>query len=182
MKGKQAISSSQNFLYLSSHLCLGLPSGLFLSWLSHQNCISIHLLQCMLHVRSTSHSTNNSNNVTYMGLWWLIITGSEFDDWIYWHYFTITVTYNSSHIELLLNDVCLTNAAWRNSHCCLNLGLVSTALNFSLSSNSESESHITTDGQSVSLPWNKAPIWGLRPDIYYCQKVAGLLMWDALSD
>jgi hypothetical protein len=28
---------------------------------------------------------------------------------IYWHLFTITVHYNSSHIELLLNDVCLTN-------------------------------------------------------------------------
>jgi hypothetical protein len=35
--------------------------------------------------------------------------GSGFDDWIYWQFFTITVNYNSSHIELLLNDVCLTN-------------------------------------------------------------------------
>jgi hypothetical protein len=35
--------------------------------------------------------------------------------------------------------------------------------------------------QSASLSWNKAPIWGLRPDLY-CQTVAGLLMWDALSD
>jgi hypothetical protein len=34
---------------------------------------------------------------------------------------------------------------------------------------SESESYITTDGQSASLSWNKAPIWGLRPDFYYCQ-------------
>jgi hypothetical protein len=41
---------------------------------------------------------------------------------------------------------------------------------------------ITTDGQSASLSWNKAPIWGLRPDLYYCQTVAGLLMWGALSD
>jgi hypothetical protein len=41
---------------------------------------------------------------------------------------------------------------------------------------------LTTDGQSASLSWNKAPIWGLRSDIYYCQTVAGLLMWDALSD
>jgi hypothetical protein len=24
-------------------------------------------------------------------------------------------------------------------------------------------------GQSASLSWNKAPIWGLRPDLYYCQ-------------
>jgi hypothetical protein len=36
-------------------------------------------------------------------------------------------------------------------------------------SESESESYVTTDGQSVSLSWNKAPIWGLRPDFYYCQ-------------
>jgi hypothetical protein len=44
-----------------------------------------------------------------------------------------------------------------------------------------SESYVATDGQSASLSWNKAPIWGLRPDFYYCQTVAGLLMWDALS-
>jgi hypothetical protein len=44
------------------------------------------------------------------------------------------------------------------------------------------ESYITADGQSVGLSWNKAPIWGLRPDIYYCQTVAGLLIWDVLSD
>jgi hypothetical protein len=34
---------------------------------------------------------------------------SGLDDWICWHFFTIKVTYNSSYIELLLNDVCLTN-------------------------------------------------------------------------
>jgi hypothetical protein len=38
------------------------------------------------------------------------------------------------------------------------------------------------NGQSASLSWNKAPIWGLRPDFYYCQRVASLLMWSALSD
>jgi hypothetical protein len=36
--------------------------------------------------------------------------------------------------------------------------------------------------QSASLAWNKAPIWGLRPDLYYCQTVAGLLVCGALSD
>jgi hypothetical protein len=36
------------------------------------------------------------------------------------------------------------------------------------------------DGQSASLSWNKAPILGLRPYSYYCQSVAGLLMWGAL--
>jgi hypothetical protein len=45
-----------------------------------------------------------------------------------------------------------------------------------------SESYITTDGQSASLSWNKAPIWHLGPDLYYCQTVAPLLMWGALSD
>jgi hypothetical protein len=47
---------------------------------------------------------------------------------------------------------------------------------------SASESYVTTDGQSASLPWNKAPIWGLRPDFYYCLTVAGLLMWGVLSN
>jgi hypothetical protein len=44
---------------------------------------------------------------------------------------------------------------------------------------SESASYITT---SDSLSWNKAPIWGLRPDIYYCRTVAGLLTWGVLFD
>jgi hypothetical protein len=37
---------------------------------------------------------------------------------------------------------------------------------------------------TVSRPvsWNKAPIWGLRPDFSCCQTVAGLLIWGALSD
>jgi hypothetical protein len=46
----------------------------------------------------------------------------------------------------------------------------------------ESESHFTTDGQPASLSWNKAPFWGLRPDLYYCLTVAGLLIWGTLSD
>jgi hypothetical protein len=36
----------------------------------------------------------------------------------------------------------------------------------------QSQSYVTTDGQSASLSWNKAPIWGLRPDFYYCQTVS----------
>jgi hypothetical protein len=43
---------------------------------------------------------------------------------------------------------------------------------------SDSES----DGQSASLSWNKAPIWGLRPDINYCLAVAVLLIQGVLSD
>jgi hypothetical protein len=48
--------------------------------------------------------------------------------------------------------------------------------------NLSSLSHVKTDDQSASLSWNKAPIWGLRPDFYYCQTVTGLLMCGALSD
>jgi hypothetical protein len=36
--------------------------------------------------------------------------------------------------------------------------------------------------ESASLSWYKAPIWGLWPGFRYCQTVAGLLMWGALSD
>jgi hypothetical protein len=46
----------------------------------------------------------------------------------------------------------------------------------------ESECHVTTDGQSASLSWNKAPIWSLGPYFYYSQTAAGLLVWGALSD
>jgi hypothetical protein len=47
---------------------------------------------------------------------------------------------------------------------------------------SQSQSYVTTDGQSASLSWHKAPIWGLRPDFYYWQTITGMLMWGALSD
>jgi hypothetical protein len=36
--------------------------------------------------------------------------------------------------------------------------------------------------QSENLSWKKATIWGLKPDLYYYQTVAGLLMWGALPD
>jgi hypothetical protein len=104
--------------------------------------------------------------------------GSGFDDRVYWRFFTITVDYNSSHIEPLLNDVCLTNLYEESL---TNFGLISTT-RIESESESESEPYVTTDGQSASLSWNKAPIWGLRPDFYYCQTVAGLLMWSALYD
>jgi hypothetical protein len=41
---------------------------------------------------------------------------------------------------------------------------------------------VTTDGQSASLSWYKAPTWSLRPDLYFSQTVAGLLMWGAVPD
>jgi hypothetical protein len=39
---------------------------------------------------------------------------------------------------------------------------------------SQSLSYVTTDGQSASLSWCQAPIWGPIPDFYYCQTVASL--------
>jgi hypothetical protein len=51
-----------------------------------------------------------------------------------------------------------------------------------LVSESEPGSHFTTDGQSASLSWHKAPIWGLRPDLYYCLTVTVLFFVGAFSD
>jgi hypothetical protein len=44
------------------------------------------------------------------------------------------------------------------------------------------KSYVTTDAKSASLSWCQAPIWGPGSDFYYCQRVAGFLMWGALSD
>jgi hypothetical protein len=46
---------------------------------------------------------------------------------------------------------------------------------------SESESYIMSDCQSASLSCNKAPVWGLRPNFYYCQTFEDLLMCGSLS-
>jgi hypothetical protein len=64
--------------------------------------------------------------------------GSGFDDWLYWHFFKITINYNSSHIEILLNS--LTDELRLLSDECsmknvseeslINLGLISTTLGF----------------------------------------------------
>jgi hypothetical protein len=48
---------------------------------------------------------------------------------------------------------------------------------------SRSRSYFTTDGQSVSMSWYRAPSWDLRPDITSCRlKIALLFLWGALSD
>jgi hypothetical protein len=39
-----------------------------------------------------------------------------------------------------------------------------------------------TDSQLASLSWWQAPIWDPRPDSYYRQTAACLLMWVTLSD
>jgi hypothetical protein len=103
--------------------------------------------------------------------------GSGLDDWVYWQLFATTVNYNSSYNVILLTDVCLANLTA--------LRLLSLSLSAALISEwapllPESESYVTTDGQSARRSWNKAPIWSLRPDFYYCSTVEGLLMWGAL--
>jgi hypothetical protein len=42
--------------------------------------------------------------------------------------------------------------------------------------------YFTTDGQSVSMPWYRASLWDLRPDITSCLKFSVLFLWGALSD
>jgi hypothetical protein len=72
---------------------------------------------------------------------------------------------SSEVVSITVSTLQLLDASWTNSQSVRRL-----------------ESCVTTDGQSASLSWNKASIWGLRPDFYFCQTVAGLLMWGALSD
>jgi hypothetical protein len=101
---------------------------------------------------------------------WRIITGFRLDVWIYWHLLlqslVITINYNNSQ------SIFSRTLPW----------LLRTRSILVLRLIVQSQSYVTTDGQSASLSWNKAPIWGLRPDLYYCMTVAGLLMWGALSD
>jgi hypothetical protein len=47
---------------------------------------------------------------------------------------------------------------------------------FSIITTAESESYVTTDGQPASLSWNKAPIWGLRPDLHFLCDSYGLVL------
>jgi hypothetical protein len=51
-----------------------------------------------------------------------------------------------------------------------------------LTQSKSSQSYVTIDGQSASLFWYKAPMWGLRPYLYFCRTVVGCLIWGALSD
>jgi predicted Rdx family selenoprotein len=78
--------------------------------------------------------------------------------------------------SLLTNTNKRTSIANRITYCTMTDWLLVTDSWLSL------ESYVTTDSQSAGLCWNKAPIWGLRPDFYYHQTVAGLLIWGALSD
>jgi hypothetical protein len=61
------------------------------------------------------------------------------------------------------------------------LGLTARSLVLWTNCQKKSQSYVTTDGQQASLSWNKAPIWGLRPDLDYFLTFEGVLIWGALS-
>jgi hypothetical protein len=68
--------------------------------------------------------------------------------------------------------------------CTLHCALVSHSHSYSQSksSQSKSKSKLCYDRRSVGQSFLvQAPIWGLRPDIYYYKTVAGLVMWGVLS-
>jgi hypothetical protein len=128
--------------------------------------------------------------------------GSRSDELIYWCSFAITLSYNSLQSVIVYDSLhslldherlpfyyderkipahtlnCLERCRSLESpliHFWL-LALVYLLLSLSLS---------LMLRPTVSRPvwsWNKAPISGLRPNFYYSQSVAGLLMWGALPD
>jgi hypothetical protein len=52
---------------------------------------------------------------------------------------------------------------------------------FPWTSQSQSQSYVTTDCQSASLSWCQEPIWGTSQNFYNCQTVVVLLMRGSLS-
>jgi hypothetical protein len=46
----------------------------------------------------------------------------------------------------------------------------------------QSHSYVKANGQLASPHWFHASVWGPRPDFYYYQIAADLLMWDSLSE
>jgi hypothetical protein len=48
--------------------------------------------------------------------------------------------------------------------------------------NLKNQSHIATDGLSISKSWCQTPIWGSWPNIYYSLEITVLFSWGSLSD
>jgi hypothetical protein len=116
------------------------------------------------------------HSVTYREFWWLIIMGSEFDDW---HFFTISLNYDRPQsmsvydsLHSLLDHECLLRRM----------------------ANDERK---TTNDESLLTYWTPLRVWVLRYDWRSVGQsvlewsthlglairiVAGLLMWGALSD
>jgi hypothetical protein len=113
------------------------------------------------------HSTRYSSYCHMSRVAWLIRRFLWYNDRIYWTFVQVVTRAHKS-----LSDTLSSSSDWT---------LHRTILTSNRTVNS-SQSCVTSDGQSASLFWCQAPIWGLRPDFYYCQTVAGLLMWGALFD
>jgi hypothetical protein len=82
-------------------------------------------------------------------VYWIVTTNNSYTLKI-----TVTIAHITSHTESYNSS---------SGHTVVPLELRNSS---EVNSDSESESYVTTESQSASLSWNKAPIWGLRPDIY----------------
>jgi hypothetical protein len=97
---------------------------------------------------------------------WRIITGWGLDDRFYWHF------YDNCNQWLRLAPFLA--GLWVSS---LPLWLITNEESWNSLMNESNnpwvwrESYTTSDSQLASLSWNKAPIWGLQPDLYCCQTV-----------
>jgi hypothetical protein len=111
------------------HVCLPLPDSCGLSYAASVFNMIIdpqHIGYLRIHLRCKNFTAVKIHTVTYRGLAWLIIMGSGFDDWVYWHFFTFALDYESSHVELLWMPY--EEPLWRISHESLtNFRLTSTA-------------------------------------------------------
>jgi hypothetical protein len=136
-----------------------------------------------------SVQVNTLNHSAYYTVtWWCVtIDGSWIGDWIwlldtgrdYTSHFTITHTSVHSHVFTSRCLVAASNGGRSPSSEFLNWPRPQLPTSTSNSSQrlnpsnpltaTESESYVTTDGQSAGLSWNKALIWGLRPHFYYWQ-------------
>jgi hypothetical protein len=108
------------------------------------------------------------------------------------HILQVTIAHSKSSQSDMVSTGCCLVAVSNNGHSCASL-LTSLLAGDCLRTDShshltnKSQSHIATDGWSVSQSVNQSvlvssPIWGPWPDIYYCLTVTVLLLWGSLSD
>jgi hypothetical protein len=69
---------------------------LLFSYFVHRQCPWNYLHNFLFAIIVIRISIITRMCITCSGFAWLIITGSGLDDWIYWHFFTVTVNYDSS--------------------------------------------------------------------------------------